>query len=90
MKTIFNLGIVGAGGYLVYKNIVTLSKTSNKKDMIIPALVVLVSAVAIYHSVTKASSGLRMAEMPSETPSTTPTAVINVSAQPTEDLETEG
>jgi hypothetical protein len=54
--------------------------------MIIPALVVLVSAVAIYHSVTKASSGLRMAE----TPSTTPNAVINISEQPTEDLETQG
>jgi len=86
MKTILNLGIIGAGGYLAYKNIVTLSKTSNKKDMIIPALVVLVSAVAIYHSVTKASSGLRMAE----TPSTTPNAVINISEEPTEDLETQG
>jgi hypothetical protein len=90
MKTILNLGIIGAGGYLVYKNIVTLSKTSNKKDMIIPALVVLVSAVAIYHSIPQATGGYRMAKTPSTTPSTTPTAVINISEQPTEDLETQG
>lgn len=50
MKTIVNLGVIGAGGFLIYKNVMTLSKTTNKKDMVLPALVLFVSAVAVYHS----------------------------------------
>jgi hypothetical protein len=50
MKTIVNLGVIGAGGFLIYKNVMTLSKTKNSKDMVLPALVLFVSAVAVYHS----------------------------------------
>ena len=66
MKTIVNLGVIGAGGYLAYQNIIKLSKTSNRKDMVIPALVVFVSAVAIYHSLPTLLGSTKMGLAPAQ------------------------
>jgi hypothetical protein len=66
MKTIVNLGVIGAGGFLVYKNILALSKTSNKKDMVVPALVLFVSAVAIYHSLPTLLGSTKMGLAPAQ------------------------
>lgn len=86
MKTIVNLGVIGAGGYLAYQNIIKLSKTSNKKDMIIPALVLFVSAVAVYHSLPTLLGSTKMASSPA-----LPNTNINVSTtSASEDTGTEG
>lgn len=86
MKTVVNLGVIGAGGYLAYQNIIKLSKTSNRKDMVIPALVLFVSAVAIYHSLPTLLGSTKMASAPA-----LPNANINVStSDETEDTGTEG
>jgi hypothetical protein len=83
MKTIVNLGVIGAGGFLVYKNILALSKTSNKKDMVVTALVLFVSAVAIYHSLPTLLGSTKMGLAPVQ-----PTTNIIVS-KPTETQEEE-
>jgi hypothetical protein len=80
MKTIVNLGVIGAGGYLTYQNIVKLSKTSNKKDMVIPALIIFISAVAIYHSLPTLLGATKMLSAPE-----LPNANIDVST--TSELE---
>jgi len=66
MKTIVNLATIGAGGFLIYKNVLTLSKTSNKKDMIVPALVLFVSAVAVYHSLPTLLGSTKMGLAPAQ------------------------
>ena len=80
MKTIVNLGVIGAGGFLIYKNIMTLSKTTNKKDMVLPALVLFVSAVAVYHSLPTLLGETRKAIAPAPTQT-------NVSVSTTESSE---
>jgi|688.fasta_scaffold111336_2 hypothetical protein len=66
MKTIVNLGVIGAGGFLIYKNVMTLSKTKNSKDMVLPALVLFVSAVAVYHSLPTLLGSTKMGLAPAQ------------------------
>lgn len=84
MKTIVNLATIGAGGFLIYKNVLTLSKTSNKKDMIVPALVLFVSAVAVYHSLPTLLGSTKMASAPFQGETN-----VNISTTPS-DKEIEG
>jgi hypothetical protein len=66
MKTIVNLGVIGAGGFLIYKNVMTLSKTKNSKDMVLPALVLFVSAVAVDHSLPTLLGSTKMGLAPAQ------------------------
>lgn len=78
MKTIVNLGVIGAGGFLIYKNIMTLSKTTNKKDMVLPALVLFISAVAVYHSLPTLLGQTKMALAPAQNETNTDVDTSNL------------